>query len=372
MKVWTYWICPSCDSMIQGKHRECPNCATPVPEDAKYLMPDDPRVIDALAKGKVILNTENVNVDEKGIKAEVVAKEEERTGPNWICSYCGAQNYSDSNTCAGCGSPRSEKIYQTEPKPAPTQSRLTPIDRPVLPQPSGNRNKLLKPVLAILGVLFLLWLFLPVTRKATVQSFRWERSIEIEKYTLCHEDDWSVPPGGKMTGSRQEIHHYDHVLDHYETKTRQVSERVLDGYDTSYKDLGNGQAEMVQTPRYRTEYHTETYQDPVYVDVPVYQTKYYYDIGRWKHAYDLETGGGDQNPYWHETDIPQSVSNPDYDDLKQGTRTEHYYVQLKKPDGKFYEASVNYSEWSHLKVGDRLTYKSFRFSKNPISELEIE
>ncbi|MBP3295392.1 MAG: hypothetical protein J6M27_02325, partial [Lachnospiraceae bacterium] len=200
MKVWTYWICPSCDSMIQGKHRECPNCATPVPEDAKYLMPDDPRVIDALAKGKVILNTENVNVDEKGIKAEVVAKEEERTGPNWICSYCGAQNYSDSNTCAGCGSPRSEKIYQTEPKPAPTQSRLTPIERPVLPQPSGNRNKLLKPVLAILGVLFLLWLFLPVTRKATVQSFRWERSIEIEKYTLCHEDDWSVPPGGKMTG----------------------------------------------------------------------------------------------------------------------------------------------------------------------------
>ena len=77
---------------------------------------------------------------------------------------------------------------------------------------------------------FLIWFFMPVERTATVTGFAWEQMINLEEFTLCHESDWSVPPGGRITSTAEEIHHYETVLDHYETKTRTVSEQVQDGY----------------------------------------------------------------------------------------------------------------------------------------------
>ena len=165
-----------------------------------------------------------------------------------------------------------------EPQLTPEPRRLS---ERILNALRGNARGIAS-VTALLGILvFLIWLFFPVTRTATVQDFEWERSIVVEEYTLCHENDWNVPSGGTITSQKEEIHHYDKVIDHYETKTKKVSERVLDHYDTDYKDLGNGQAKAEKKPVYKTVYHTETYQDPVYRKEPVYKTKYYYDIGRW-------------------------------------------------------------------------------------------
>lgn len=97
--------------------------------------------------------------------------------------------------------------------------------------------------------------------------------------------------------------------------------------------MGNGQAKAEKEPVYKTVYHTETYQDPVYRKEPVYKTKYYYDIGRWKKVGSLDTSGSDQNPYWHETDIPTSVSNPSYGDRRQSGRNENYYIILTDSKG---------------------------------------
>ena len=205
---------------------------------------------------------------------------------------------------------------------------------------------------------------MPINREAKVESFSWKRLINVEQYTLCHESDWYVPSGATVTSRRQEIHHYDKKLDHYETKSRQVSERVFDGYDTSYKDLGNGQAEVVETPRYRTEYHTEYYEEPVYIDVPVYRTKYYYDIGRWKHHSYLETKNNNKEPYWYDTDLPTNIENPEYGDLRQTTRTETYTVHLIKPDGEKYSTNFAYEKWLSLRINDLISYKSFRFTIN--------
>ena len=386
MKVWFYWDCPYCGSMIQGKHRECPHCAAPIPNNVRYMPPDDPRVIRALKEEKVILNEDaEIHVDEKGIRSEVVKKEEERTGENWLCDSCGAQNPATVPTCIGCGAPKGGKTYfnQTENwKREQGTPRMEPVSMPVRPniqiRPALNpfaifRSKLFKLLLAaVILIPLLMWLFKPVERKAEVVGFRWERSIAVEKFTLSHESGWSTPSGARVTKTSEEIHHYDQVVDHYETKTRQVAHQVLDGYDTSYKDLGNGQGEVVQTPRYRTEYTTETYQEPVYRSVPVYQTKYYYDIDKWVHDTDLRTSGAGQEPYWQETDIPASVSNPSYGDRRQGARTEHYYVSLKDQDNEKYETEFKYSEWQGLSIGDKLSYQSFRFSKRPINEITVE
>ena len=381
MKVWFYWDCPYCGSMIQGKHRECPNCAAPIPNDVKYLPPDDPRVIRALKEGKVILDTgAEIHMDENGIRSEVVKASEERIGENWLCESCGSQNPATVQNCIGCGAPKGTKTYfnQTDQwKKEQSTPHIQPVSQPLPQMPklrfSFFNFKLLKLLLAaVILIPLLIWLFKPVDRKAEVVGFRWERSIAVEKYTLCHENGWSAPSGARVTRTNQEIHHYDQVVDHYETRTRQVAEQVLDGYDTSYRDLGNGQGEVVQTPRYRTEYRTETYEEPVYRQELVYRTKYYYDIDKWVHDTDLRTGGDGHEPYWEETDIPTSVSNPAYGVRRQAGRTEHYYVSLQNEDREKYETEIKYSEWSGLSVGDKLTYQSFRFSKKPIDDISVD
>lgn len=180
--------------------------------------------------------------------------------------------------------------------------------------------------LVLMFVAALLFLFIPVNRTTTVTGFKWSRAIEVEEYTLCHESDWNIPVGGRETGRDYRIHHYDHVIDHYETKTRTVTEQVLVGYDTHYTDLGNGQASVSQTPKYETKTRIETYEEPVYRDDPVYRWYYFYDIDRWLHSDWLKTENYDQDPYWYDTDLPTNIDSPEYGDLKQSTRKETYTV----------------------------------------------
>lgn len=402
VNVWTYWKCTSCGSVIRGDCRECPNCGLPIPSGVKYMMPDNPEVVSALANNTVFTSasaatrTTERHVDEKGIVSEVVSDELVSDKPNWNCVYCGYQNRFEDTECQGCGAGKEDVEtdyfgdkpvmnsknredyehrtgieYEPDlPQKELPEPQLTPepqrLSERILNALRGNARGIAS-VTALLGILvFLIWLFFPVTRTATVQDFEWERSIVVEEYTLCHENDWNVPSGGTITSQKEEIHHYDKVLDHYETKTKKVSERVLDHYDTVYKDLGNGQAKAEKKPVYKTVYHTETYQDPVYRKEPVYKTKYYYDIGRWKKVGSLDTSGSDQNPYWHETDIPTSVSNPSYGDRRQSGRNENYYIILTDSKGGSQKKQYDFYEWSNMQEGDTIAYKSFRFSYTPL------
>ena len=430
MRVYSYWKCKSCGSIIRGDLRTCPNCGTTIANDVKYLMPDNPEVVRAMKDGTILTKGE-VTIDEKGIKAEIVDESDYRDGENWLCTSCGCQNFSNAVRCEGCGAARSGMTYfnDTDTDTEEEQTEVskgdgyyTTSDGCIIPMHFNERksktfeeeeskdeelisedktdskeetpyreNKLkhlLKAIthnikeffrgvepkyviitaLICFSITFLIWLFWPVTRTAVVEGFSWEYSIEVDKYTECHESDWSLPSGAKLEYTREEIHHYDQILDHYETRTRQCSREVQDGYDTEYRDLGNGQVEVVRKPRYRTEYYTETYEEPVYKNVPVYRTKYYYEIGRWKVVDYLTTTNEDKSPYWADTDLPESVSNPVYGDMRQGTRYTTYYVYLYNDED--YTITTNYDTWMKLQVDQTITYKSFRYSKQPLNSIE--
>ena len=405
MNVWTYWECPYCKSIIHGKYRSCKNCGSPIPNNVKYLMPDEKKVQDAIKNNEVLYGEYEKFEDEKGNKSEVVPESEVRLKPNWTCDYCGYQNFDSTQYCEGCGAPKSNINYfqyyrnlENKKKKDNTdhrelsykkESKITSkninnddrssiydhyVSNPYKAERKPSRFnfsiedfKIPLIILAsIIGFIFLIWLFTPITRNAVIEGFTWERVIDIEEFTLCREDDWSIPPGAKVTDERQEIHHYDRVIDHYETKTRQVSHQVLDGYDTHYQDLGNGQARTVQTPRYKTVYTTETYQEPVYKSVPVYRTKYYYDIGRWKIVDKLTTMENDKDPYWYITELPTNIDNPNYGDRKQGSRIESYIAIVRDEAGKIQTKSYDYDEWKKLNINDKIQYKSFRFSYKPL------
>ena len=84
--VWGYWECPSCKNIMRGDKRNCTGCGAPIPNNVKYIPPDDPRVADR--------------------PIESVSASEERFDANWTCEYCGCQNRADVSECEGCGSPR--------------------------------------------------------------------------------------------------------------------------------------------------------------------------------------------------------------------------------------------------------------------------
>ena len=426
MTVWGYWKCPYCKGIVQGKSRTCPNCGSAIPNNVKYLPPDHYEVKQAISNGTILIPKDEQFVDEKGIVSEVVKQDEVRDNPNWVCEFCGYQNFNEEDYCEGCGAPRNSKTYFDTPSEEEQKkekhshmygkfeaSPMVPFNKddeyehfekyeeyiddeddeadeednnsssvyvshlhkdsePYREEVKTKRSlsinpmPILKGLGIVLGILFLVWLFWPVTRKATVESFRWTRSIHVEEFKKVRESDWYLPSGAKLAYTQEEVHHYDHVLDHYETKTRTVYEQVFDGYETSYRDKGNGQFEVVQTPKYKTVSKTETYQEPVYKDVPVYQTKYYYDIGRWRTVDELRTAGAGQEPYWAETNLPSTVASPSFGDRKQGSREQSYYVKLKPEDDEAYETTFDYDKWKSMKVGDNIEYKSFRFSKKPI------
>ena len=150
-----------------------------------------------------------------------------------------------------------------------------------------------------------------------------------------------------------------------ETKTRQVSYEVLDGYDeviTGYTDNGNGTftENTTQVPRYRTEYKTETYEEPVYREEPVYATKYYYEIDRWVKTRRVTTTGDDKEPYYGEVvlDIKE----------REGGRIEKYSLICHNSKGKNVSYTITKEEWQKLSIGDTIKAKVNSFGS---FELEL-
>jgi hypothetical protein len=153
-------------------------------------------------------------------------------------------------------------------------------------------------VIAIIAmVLGLVMCSAPKEVSGTINGFNWYRSIDIEEYTTVQEEGWNLPAGGREISRQEIVHHYDQVLDHYENKTRE--ERYIDHYEeyvTGYRDLGNGHFEEItaQRPVYKTR--TVTYQEPVYTNVPVYETWYVYNIEKWVYKNKQTTCGNDKEP----------------------------------------------------------------------------
>lgn len=113
-EVWGYWQCPYCKTIVHGKFRSCRNCGSAIPNNIKYLPPNHPLVQEALRNHPELDEdgdeTDNI-IDEKGNTVELVDTNEINDETNWICRYCGYQNFDNQEYCQGCGSPKSEEDY---------------------------------------------------------------------------------------------------------------------------------------------------------------------------------------------------------------------------------------------------------------------
>lgn len=200
----------------------------------------------------------------------------------------------------------------------------------------------------------------------TVVGLSWDRQIEIEEYRTLTMTDWTVPADGRIITQQREIRSYKEVLDHYETKTREVPRQVKTGTTTEkYEcgsttvDMGNGyfdekEIECTRTVDvYTTVYDEESYKDPVYRNEPVYGTKYTYQVDRWVTDHFVREKGL-TNPVWPEPD-------PKGDKQRVGDeRRQTYTVVLTDPEGERHTRTTSLKSWKLLDEGEVVRAKQTR------------
>lgn len=387
-----YWDCTYCGTKhIDGLIDVCPNCAKRKPDNVKYYIGTTNPI-----------KMEEVT-DSELRKAGISRKECDGKHKEWVCGYCGQiNNYADQE-CKACGASKMDKSGEYGSSDTPKKDKQKDIveqrDKSISyakeqkesvsdsynysnkgndrKEPKINRifNKVKDFVTAHCETLIAMFaivlvallcgiLFFPYQDTETVTGFSWKRTISVEELKTFHESGWSLPSGARQTDTKIELYGYQPVLDHYETKYRTVSQQVYDGEEvhTTYSDNGNGTftEHTYTTPKYRTEYVQESYQDPVYRQEPIYQTKYYYDIDRWTVIDKYTSSGDDQNPYWNEK---YTLAEKQRDT----SRAETYTVWYINKKGKEFSRDLPYKEWEDIRVGYQyattkcllgITYKS--------------
>ena len=329
------WDCPYCGTKgIGGLTKHCPNCGHPQDEGTKFYLGEQKSYLD-----------EN--------KAGSYGK-----GADWTCSFCGSLNRYDAVQCKNCGASKEDSSGSY----FDNQSRQAEKQAPAEEKPAGAGISFKKFLLVLAGILAVLAavigiINMPRKYASVISAKEWSREIQTEAYVTVHEKDWEVPEGGRVTSEAQEIHHYDQVLDHYETVAVEKTREVLDGYDTytDYEDNGDGTfSETTRSePRYTTEWYTEYEQRPVYRDVAVYQTMYYYDIERWVYNRSVTTSGSDDEPYWGTVELQSNE--------RQGETIEVYTLYINAEKGnRSWQVSVSQPVWETYKAGDsvKVTVKS--------------
>jgi len=335
------WDCTSCGYKgVLGPETECTNCGADRPKNVKFYMADDNDIVQ---------------------DPELLKKA--RGGANWVCSYCTENNEASVTTCKSCGNNRNAaedkklevKEYSSSnvPRFGDNTKDKKQNQSQTVNKPPRKLNK--KGCLIALAIFALIVFFFGQSNEifVTVESFKWERTIEVEKREKVEEEDWQIPSGGKQISSFRDIHHYNSILDHYETRTR-TQTRVVgsEEYVCGKKDMGNGYFEDKYCTRDITESYQEEYEEPVYRKEPVYQTKYRYSIYRWNPTNSATSNGSNQNAEW--ADINYVEADPN---LRESKRHGIYTVFVIDEKNERHQHEIPEKKWKSIEKGSELKAK---------------
>lgn len=324
-----YWDCPYCGTKgIGGSHRSCTHCGKVRDDNTTFYM-----------------KKMNYVPEEK---AKNVSK-----NPDWVCSYCNQLNSDEKTSCESCGAARTgEELNYFEYKRQQNQ---------IAQQRNGGKPAgIYKPKLIAIAILiffmvasviYSIGMALSSTKEITVTDFSWSRNIDISEKKTVEDSGWTLPKDARLIDSKKEFYKNEKVVNHYETKTRQVTKQRITGYETyvsGHKDLGNGyfEEETSERPIYETYTKEETYEDPVYKEEPVYKTKYYYEIDKWVHKRNIKTSNSDKKPYWGDEKLA--------DNERVESKSEKYIIKTEDYEGDADEYVLSYDKWNSLEKGSTI------------------
>lgn len=336
------WDCNTCGYKgILGPETQCPNCGANRPKGVVFYQ-----------------------AAEKDIVQDPDILKKAKAGADWRCSYCGGHNKAWQKQCTTCGNQKSVQggdkdlevvDYTLATTPTSGKIEKNRVRHPEQQTTSPKRNKWKRWVFGSIGLFFVLIFLLGYTRQSTVKvvDFEWSRTIAVEQNIEVIEEDWSVPQGGRVLSEFRAIHHYDKILEGYETRTRTVQEAVgTEEYVCGTRSLGNGYMEDKYCTRTIYESREETYEEPIYRKEPVYRQKYSYAIFRWKPDSPIITSGRSQTPMWGDTE--QIENNPQ---LRISKRAGTYTILVQDKDEKIHKEEIPFGKWRTLEIGQTLQSK---------------
>ena len=355
-----FWICNHCQTKVPGTVRNCPNCGQPVDKNTSFDM-----------------DKEN---------ARVLSPEEAKNkgnGANWICFYCDSQNENELQYCKSCGAARmksSDDFYYGRHQPVEEE---IPLERKESFSSSGIQNGSSSKVqgqaefrkiifwimLIFVGCSFFISFFRALTKpkEGIVKSFAWTSAQTVEEYKYVSDSSWDPPGNGcDVTETKEELYGYDRVKIGEETKTKTEyrREKVGSHYETEYEDNGDGTFTKItiEVDDYGSVPYEVTYTDPIYKDVPIYMTKYYYKEWRWvyeKTEYNTGVGKEVKDTVFTLKDN-QRISGTHYD----------YVIYVEDEDGNETKYNCNDETWNTLDVGDKIIFKSVMGNVTSVEKVE--
>ncbi len=295
------WRCSTCSACNRGRDMTCICCGDPKDASERYEMPADTR------------NAPTVT--------DPALRRAAKAGPNWRCSHCGSDQRRTDGACVQCGGvPARARARRRSPE---GDERTSPTERregesrtsSVRSVSSPGRETSIRrgPIAAIVAGVVAVgagigWATRTRTYDATVSAVRWERRIVVDRYHVQQREGWRRDLGSEafdVESLGQHVHHYDAVLDHYETESYTVS--VPCGQDCrpipqtcsescSSNDNGfatcrttcSGGGESCET-RYCNEWRTRDV--PRYRDEPRYAERVRYRIWDWGYDRTPRTSG---------------------------------------------------------------------------------
>ena len=340
------WDCTSCGTKgIYGPETRCPNCGAPRPQDVRFYLPDDAEVL-----------------------ADAESLRKAQAGADWICGHCRTQNKATETRCHACDNPRDdssedvaleERTYGLDEVPTDSfaPKRTLHPDEVAARRPPRRRSPFRWVLFAGLALLagYLLLRTFPRTITVTVEQFAWERQIQMLHHEAVQKEAWSVPSGAFEVSSFQAVRSYNKVLRGYETRTRTVRVQVgEERYVCGKIDKGNGYFVDKYCTRPVYENRQETYEEPIYDQVPVYDTKYRFKVMEWvTHEKNLlKTSGKDHEARW-----PDLTRYQGQRDWKEGPKAATYSIVVREDDGDTHRETVGPRFWEGLSQGQGLRAK---------------
>ena len=371
------WDCKSCGkTMIRGPLTECPGCGASRPEQVKFYLPSDARIV---------TDSEELEVA--------------NAGPNWVCEHCGEDNIATDGHCTECGASRGESLnrpvieygldevprHGDEYVPAPSVALAHDSAATVTPNytssvsrsepkyshvseylPSGFDWRILVVGVgvALLFVVFLCLFLSNTATTATVVEVSWERSVNVQELQTVTEEGWSLPSDARLIDSFLKHYGYENVVDHYETKYSKEPKEVEDGtepYVCGEIDKGNGYFEDKYCTRtkYKTIYVDVPYQDPVYRQDPVKKTWYVYTVDQWVSIGREVASGKSHSAHW------PSVSTGS--NIRTNGAQESYWVTFRPSDNEeLVTKAYRYDTWLKFEVG-----AAYKAKRNKLGGLSV-
>lgn len=335
------WDCNTCGYKgILGPKTACPNCGSPRPKGVVFYQ-----------------------AAEKDIVQDPEVLRQAKAGADWKCSYCSGHNKAWEKKCTTCGNPRNAaqgdaslatKEYSLADVPTSGEIPRKRVEHPdqIKPKKKSKVGLLIGVGVLVFGLLIFL---LGYTKETTVSvaSFEWERTIEVEQNREVTKEGWEVPQGGRMINQYRAIHHYDKILEGYETRTRTVREEVgTEQYVCGTRSLGNGYMEDKYCTRKVYENREEEYEEPIYRKEAVYRQKYKYTIYEWTAVNPLLTSGKNHDAQWANT---QAIEQ----DPNQRVRNKRgkYLVFVKDKKQNIHQEEVPLEKWKSYQIGQELKAK---------------